>query len=72
MLARASRTPSLAVLAAWARIPSANRTIAKVGAQVAHPFRVIKRQFRKVKTRYRSIAKNRAKRLHPVLGATQA
>jgi len=37
-----------------------NRRIAKVRAKVAHPFRVIKRQFGHVKTRYRGLAKNRA------------
>ncbi len=38
----------------------ANRIIAKVRAKVEHPFRVIKRQFGHVKTRYRGLAKNRA------------
>ncbi len=38
----------------------ANRIIAMVMAKVEHPFRVIKRQFGHVKTRYRSLAKNRA------------
>ncbi len=37
-----------------------NRTIAMVRAKVEHPFRVIKRQFGRVKTRYRGLAKNRA------------
>ncbi|MCW3784734.1 IS5 family transposase [Defluviimonas salinarum] len=37
-----------------------NQIIAKVRARVEHPFRVIKRQFRYVKTRYRGLAKNRA------------
>lgn len=37
-----------------------NRIIAKVRARVEHPFRVIKRQFGYVKTRYRGLAKNRA------------
>jgi IS5 family transposase len=37
-----------------------NRIIAMVRAKVEHPFRVIKRQFGHVKTRYRGIAKNRA------------
>lgn len=37
-----------------------NRIIAMVRARVEHPFRVIKRQFGHVKTRYRSLAKNRA------------
>jgi IS5 family transposase len=37
-----------------------NRLIAKVRARVEHPFRVIKRQFGHVKTRYRGLAKNRA------------
>jgi IS5 family transposase len=37
-----------------------NRIIAKVRAKVEHPFRVIKRQFGHVKTRYRGLAKNRA------------
>ena len=32
----------------------------KVRAKVEHPFRVIKRQFGHVKTRYRGLAKNRA------------
>jgi IS5 family transposase len=38
----------------------ANRIIASVRAKVEHPFRVIKRQFGHVKTRYRGLAKNRA------------
>ena len=38
----------------------ANRIIAMVRARVEHPFRVIKRQFGHVKTRYRGLAKNRA------------
>src|SRR6056297_1237336 len=37
-----------------------NRIIAKVRARVEHPFRVIKRQFEYIKTRYRSLAKDRA------------
>ncbi len=37
-----------------------NRIIAMVRAKVEHPFRVIKRQFGHVKTRYRRLAKNRA------------
>jgi IS5 family transposase len=37
-----------------------NRLIAKVRARVEHPFRVIKRQFGYLKTRYRGLAKNRA------------
>jgi len=37
-----------------------NRIIAMVRAKVEHPFRVIKRQFGYVKTRYRGLAKNRA------------
>jgi len=37
-----------------------NRIISKVRAKVEHPFRVIKRQFGHVKTRYRGLAKNRA------------
>lgn len=37
-----------------------NRIIASVRAKVEHPFRVIKRQFGHVKTRYRGLAKNRA------------
>ncbi len=37
-----------------------NRVIASVRAKVEHPFRVIKRQFGHVKTRYSGIAKNRA------------
>ena len=37
-----------------------NRIIAMVRAKVEHPFRVIKRQFSHVKTRYRGLAKNRA------------
>ena len=36
-----------------------NRIIAMVRAKVEHPFRVIKRQFGYVKTRYRGLAKNR-------------
>ena len=38
----------------------ANRIIAKVRAKVGHPFRVLKRQFGHVKTRYKGLAKNRA------------
>lgn len=38
----------------------ANHIIAMVRAKVEHPFRVIKRQFGHVKTRYRGLAKNRA------------
>jgi len=38
----------------------ANRIIAMVKAKVEHPFRVLKRQFGPVKTRYRGLAKNRA------------
>ena len=38
----------------------ANRIIAMVRARVEHPFRVIKRQFGHVKTRYRGLAKNHA------------
>ena len=37
-----------------------NRVISMVRAKVEHPFRVIKRQFGHVKTRYRGLAKNRA------------
>jgi IS5 family transposase len=37
-----------------------NRIIAMVRAKVEHPFRVLKRQFGYVKTRYRGLAKNRA------------
>lgn len=37
-----------------------NRIIAMVRARVEHPFRVVKRQFGHVKTRYRGLAKNRA------------
>jgi IS5 family transposase len=37
-----------------------NRIIAMVRAKVEHPFRVIKRQFGYMKTRYRGLAKNRA------------
>lgn len=37
-----------------------NRIIAKVRAKVEHPFRILKRQFGYVKTRYRGLAKNRA------------
>lgn len=37
-----------------------NRVIAMGRAKVEHPFRVIKRQFGHVKTRYRGLAKNRA------------
>jgi len=36
-----------------------NRIIAMVRANVEHPFRVVKRQFGHVKTRYRGLAKNR-------------
>ena len=38
----------------------ANRIIAMVRAKVEHPFRVLKRQFGHVKTRYRGLTKNRA------------
>jgi IS5 family transposase len=41
----------------------ANRIIAMVKAKVEHPFRVLKRQFGPVKTRYRGLAKNRAQLL---------
>jgi IS5 family transposase len=37
-----------------------NRIIAMVRARVEHPFRVLKRQFGYMKTRYRGLAKNRA------------
>jgi IS5 family transposase len=37
-----------------------NRSIAMVRAKVEHPFRVIKRQFSHMKTRYRGLAKNPA------------
>ena len=37
-----------------------NRIIAKVRAKVKHPFRILKRQFGHVKTRYRGLSKNRA------------
>lgn len=37
-----------------------NRIIAMVRARVEHPFRVIKRQFGYLKTRYRGLVKNRA------------
>jgi IS5 family transposase len=37
-----------------------NRLIASVRARVEHPFRVIKRPFGYLKTRYRGLAKNRA------------
>ncbi|WP_240462219.1 IS5 family transposase [Burkholderia sp. Nafp2/4-1b] len=37
-----------------------NHVIAKVRARVEHPFRIIKRQFGYVKTRYRGLAKNTA------------
>ena len=37
-----------------------NRIIAKVRARVEHPFRVLKRQFGYLKTRYRGLAKTRA------------
>ena len=37
-----------------------NRIIAMVRAKVEHPFRVLKRQFGHVKTRYRGLATNRA------------
>lgn len=36
-----------------------NRIIAMLRARVEHPFRVIKRQFGYVKTRYRGLGKNR-------------
>jgi IS5 family transposase len=39
-----------------------NRIIAMVRAKVEHPFRVLKRQFGYVNTRYRGLAKNRAQR----------
>ena len=37
-----------------------NRIISMVRAKVEHPFRVIKRQFGYVRTRYRGLARNRA------------
>ena len=37
-----------------------NRIIAMVRARVEHPFRIVKRQFGYVRTRYRGLAKNRA------------
>jgi len=37
-----------------------NRLIAKVRSRVEHPFRVLKRQFGHIKTRYRGLSKNRA------------
>lgn len=37
-----------------------DRIIAKVRANVEHPFRVIKRQFSHFKTSYQGLAKNRA------------
>jgi len=37
-----------------------NCLIAKVRSRVEHPFRVLKRQFGYIKTRYRGLAKNRA------------
>ncbi|MDA9019774.1 IS5 family transposase, partial [Flavimaricola sp.] len=37
-----------------------NRIIAMVRARVEHPFRVLKRQFGYINTRYRGLAKNRA------------
>ena len=37
-----------------------NRIIAMVRAKVEHPFRIVKRQFGYVRTRYRGLAKNRA------------
>jgi len=37
-----------------------NRLIAKVRSRVEHPFRVLKRQFGYIKTRYRGLAKNRS------------
>ena len=37
-----------------------NRIIAMVRAKVEHPFRVLKRQFGYIRTRYRGLAKNRA------------
>ena len=37
-----------------------NRVIAMVRARVEHPFRVLKRQFGYMKTRYRGLAKNTA------------
>ena len=40
--------------------PDINRIIAMVRARVEHPFRVLKRQFGYLKTRYRGLAKNRA------------
>ena len=38
----------------------ANRMIAMVRARVEHPFRIIKRQFDHIKTRYRGLARNNA------------
>ena len=42
-----------------------NRIIAKVRARVEHPFRVLKRQFGDIRTRYRGLAKNRAQLFTP-------
>ncbi len=44
----------------WADKAYVNRLIAKVRARVEHPFRVLKRQFGYIKTRYRGLARNRA------------
>ena len=38
----------------------ANRMIAMVRARVEHPFRIIKRQFDHMKTRYRGLPRNNA------------
>jgi IS5 family transposase len=37
-----------------------NRLIAMIRAKVEHPFRVIRRQFGHMKTRYRGLPRNRA------------
>ena len=36
-----------------------NRLIAKVRSRIGHPFRVPKRRFGQIKTRYRGLARNR-------------
>ncbi len=43
----------------YSRVDAAT-VIAMVRAKAEHPFRVLKRQFGHVKTRYRGLAKNRA------------
>ena len=53
-----SKRPKGGKLAEWQKL--INRALSSLRAKVEHPFRVIKRQFGYVKTRYRGLAKNTA------------